>query len=132
MAADRFRVTLCRRLRLPLFFSASVCEGCGHALDQYGDHYCACMKAGRVQARAKPVERAWEQVFREAGATTHFQKLLRQTTLPTDPEDNRRIDVLAIGLQVFPGRALFCDASVRSPLHADGTPHSRAAAVDTT
>ena len=25
---------------------------------------------------------------------------------------------------------MFCDASVRSPLHADGTPHSRAAAVD--
>jgi len=64
-----------------------------------GDHYTSCMRTGRVQARARPVEKAWEKVRREAGASTHFQKLLRQKTLANFLErpafDQRRIDVLA-------------------------------------
>ena len=37
---------------------------------------------------------------------------------------------MATGLPLYGGRALFADATIRSPLHADGTPHARAAAVD--
>ena len=40
------------------------------------------------------------------------------------------MDVVATGLPLYGSRALFCDATLRSPLHADGTPHGRAAAVD--
>ena len=96
-SAARFNVTLCRRLRLPLFCTASHCEGCGQRLDPYGDHLAACMRIGRVQSRAKPPERAWAHVFREAGTTVHEQHLLRNSTLPVDPTDNRRIDVLVTG-----------------------------------
>ena len=127
---ERFRAMLCRRLRHPILLAARKCEGCGCVLDAYGDHYAACMRTGRVQVRARPVERAWLRVLREAGATTHFQKLLRETTLPTDPLDGRRIDILATGLTVMHGRPLFCDATVRSPLRADGCPHGRAADED--
>ena len=125
---ERFQVTLCRRLRLPLLLTRRRCEGCGAELDPFGDHLAACMRTGRVQARAKPVERAWARVFREAGATTHEQHLLRNTTLPVDPSDNRRIDVLVTGS--FLSRPLFCDATLRSPLKGNGEAHPRAAKDD--
>ena len=128
----RFNAILCRRLRLPLLTLSSHCEGCGKRLDCFGDHLCACMRTGRVQARAKPVELAWARVFREAGkesgATVRWQHLLRNSTLPVDPNDNRRVDVLVEGLPLYNGRPLFCDATLRSPLKGDGTPHPRAAA----
>ena len=82
-----------------------------------------------MQARAKPVELAWVKVFREAGATVHFQHLLNRTTLPVDPTDNRRIDALVTG-HGLPSRSLFCDATVRSSLNRSGDPHPRAAARD--
>ena len=125
--SERFHVTLCRRLRLPLFLLRSHCEGCGHKLDVYGDHYCACMSSGRVQARSKPPERAWARVLREAGGSVHEQHLLRNTTLDADPTDNRRIDILVTGLLLHNGRPWFCDATVRSPLERNGQPHPRAA-----
>ena len=90
------------------------------------------MRVGKVQARAKPVERAWNEVLREADASVHFQHLLRDTTqaLILDAQDTRRIDVLATGLPFCHGRPLFCDATFRSPLHADGSPHPGAADKD--
>ncbi len=86
------------------------------------------MRTGRLQARAKPVERVWARVFREAGATTHEQHLLRNTTLPVDPADNRRIDVMVTGS--FLRRPLLCDATLRSPLKGNGEPHPKAATED--
>ena len=119
---------LCRRLRLPLLMARKRCEGCGCVLDAYGDHLTACMKTGRVQARAKPVERVWARVFREGGGTTHEQHLLRNTTLPIDPADNRRIDVMVTGS--FLRRPLLCDATLRSPPKGNGEAHPRAAGED--
>ena len=46
------------------------------------------------------------------------------------PTDSRRIDALATGLPFYHGRALFCDATIRSPLARTGVPHPRSAAVD--
>ena len=77
---DRLRVILDRPIRLPMTLAQRVCEGCGRVLDRHGDHYAACMLSGRVQSRARPVERMWERVLRESGATVYFQKLLRETT----------------------------------------------------
>jgi len=89
------------------------------------------MRTGRVQARAKPLERAWERVFKEAGASVHFQHLLRASTLSgIDPGDNRCIDVLATGLPLYRGKALFCDATLRSPLKGNGCPQPRASKDD--
>ena len=108
-----------------------ACEACGAPLDDFGDHYSACMPTGRVQARAKPVERAWTQVFVEAGATVHPQKLLKEVTaFAVDQDDARRIDALVTGLPCYHGRPLFCDVTVRSPLNRNGTPHPRSAEVD--
>ena len=125
---ERFQFLLCRRLRLPLLLTRRCCDGCGAQLDSYGDHLLACMRTGRVQARAKPVERAWARVFREAGATTHEQHLLRNTTFPVDPSDQRRIDVLVTGS--FLDRPWFCDATVRSPLNCKGEPQPKAACTN--
>ena len=86
------------------------------------------MRTGRVQARAKPVERAWARVSREAGATTHEQHLLQNTTLPVDSSDYRRIDVLVTGS--FLDRPWFCDATVRSPLNGKGQPQPKAASTN--
>ncbi len=127
MQNARFRTALCRRLRLPLTLLRKRCEGCGATLDALGDHYAACMRSGRVQARAKPVERTWARVLREAGASTKEQHLLCNSTLPVDPGDNRRMDVVATGTSLYHGRVLFCDATVRSPLKGNGQPHPRAA-----
>ena len=127
----KLNVVLRRRLRLPLLLLSSRCDGCKRRLDRFGDHWCACMRSGRVQRRAKPVEVTWARVLREAGreagATVHCQHLLRHTTLPVDGEDNRRMDVVVNGLPLYHGRPLFCDATVRSPLKGDGEPHSKAA-----
>ena len=60
----RLNAVLCRRLRLPILQLSSHCEGCGKRLDRFGDHRCACMRSGRVQARAKPVELAWARAFK--------------------------------------------------------------------
>ena len=57
----------------------------------------------------------------------HCQHLLRHTTLPVHGEDNRRMGAVVNGLPLFHGRPLFCDATVRSPLKGDGTPHPKAA-----
>ena len=89
------------------------------------------MHTGRVQARARPPEKFWERVLREAGASTYFQKLLRETTLAdflNQPlTDGRRIDVLATGLPCFGARPLLCDVTVRSPLRGNGLPFPTAA-----
>ena len=89
------------------------------------------MNTGRIQARAKPVERVWVQILREAGATVHPQKLLREVTaLAFDPHDTRRIDALATGLPYYHGRPLFCDATLRCPNRRNGEPHPHCATTD--
>ena len=69
-------------------------------------------------------------MLREAGASTYFQKLLRRTTLATTSTDQRRIDVLAVGLPVYKGAPLFCDATLRSPVTAKGDPRFHSDEVD--
>jgi len=99
-------------------------------VDALGDHYSACMRTGRVQAHAKPVERAWERVLKEAGASVNFQHLVQNTMLLCDPRDWRQVDVLATGSSLFRGRAVFCDATLRPPLKGNGAPQPHAARQD--
>ena len=48
---------------------------------------------------------------------------LRDAGLPSiDPNDGRRIEVVATGLPVARGIPVAVDATLVSPLHADGTP----------
>ena len=84
---------------------------------------------GRLRRRAKPIEKAWASVFAEAGAVVSDQVLLRDTNVPFDPRDTRQLDVVAWGLRGF-GRPVCADATIRAPLHRDGTPRARAADRD--
>ena len=52
---------------------------------------------------------------------------LRDTAVPNiDPSDGRRIEVVATGLPIARGIPVAVDATLVSPLHADGTPFSGA------
>ena len=52
---------------------------------------------------------------------------LRDTTLhQIQPTDGRRLEIVATGLPLHRGAPLGCDATMVSPLHADGTPWRRA------
>ena len=43
-----------------------------------------------------------------------------------DPRDGRNIEVVVTGLPLGHGIPVVIDASIVSPLHADGTPHPKA------
>ena len=128
-----FQVALRRRLRLPLLLGARRCPGrrCGCVLDREGDHLAACSRTGLLQQRAKPLERAWTQVLREAGARTVPQPLLRDLDLALQAaDDGRRLDVVAYGLPLFGGVPICGDATLVSPLHGSGLPWRGADTAD--
>ena len=125
-----FQTALRRRLRMRLLLGPRRCPGrhCRSALDALGDHLASCSRSGLLQRRAGPLERAWRQVLREAGARVVHQELLRDMDISLhSAEDGRRIDVVAYNLAVYGGVPLCGDATMVSPLHADGTPWRGAA-----
>jgi hypothetical protein len=130
MEAEDFQVALRRRLRVPLPLGAHVCgesnhPGCRAALDAFGDHLASCNRTGLLARRAKPVERAWVRIARESGARVAPQQLLRDTNVPlANPADRRQLDLVIYGASVH-GLPLCCDATMVSPLRADGQPHPR-------
>ena len=129
----RMQVALRRRLRWPLPLCAAQCNGraCRKALDQLGDHRAACPLSGRLKRRSRPLERIWARVFREAGARVVEDVLLRNTSLPgIQGHDGRRVEILATGLPLHRGVPLAVDATLVSPLRADGRPCPRAAEAD--
>ena len=130
LGAAEFRTLVLERLQLPLPLTEARCEGCGTQLDTRGVHRAACMRTGRVQVRAKPLERAMATVCREAGATVRSRARTRDLNVFADLADERRIDVLADGLPCRGGRQLAIDVTIRAPLAADGTPKLRAATED--
>ena len=131
MTPLRFQVAIRRRLRWPLPLSTGqCCRGCRTKLDVKGDRAAACGMSGRIKLRSKPVEKTWARIFRESGASVRENVLLRDTAVPgLDPADGRKIEVVATGLPVARGVPLAIDATVISPLHADGTAWAKAARV---
>ena len=81
---SRMQVALRRRVRLPLVLAARWCDGrtCRKELDAFGDHRAACMRTGRVRRRAKPLERIWARILREAGARVQERAVLRDMGTP--------------------------------------------------
>ena len=126
MSAEVLQTCLRRRLRLPLLMQTARCPagGCRRRLDELGDHLASCSHTGTLQRRAKPVERAWQRVFREAGGRVLPQARLCDLDLrPRIPTtDGRRVDLVARGLPLFGGLPLCGDAALVSALHADGSP----------
>ena len=127
------QTALRRRLRLPLEVCDLRCSGasCRRPLDVLGDHRAACPRSGLLKRRAKPLERCWARVFREAGASVAENRYLRDTNIPTIAAgDDRRLEVVARGTPLFHGMPLGCDATLVAPLHADGRARPHAATED--
>ena len=126
LTPERFLAVLRRRLRWPLILHDSACEGCGGDVDQYGDHLSSCMRSGRVQRRAGILERAVAKICREAGARVKLNARLVDMNIAVAAADERRIEVLASGLQCCRGAQLAIDATLRCVCHRDGAARARA------
>ena len=75
-----------------------------------------------------PVEKIWARILREAGGRVREKVFLRDTSVPNiDPSDGRHIEVVATGLLVARGIPIAVDATIISPLHADGSPWPKVA-----
>ena len=107
-----FSVLLMRRLHLPLPLSSRFCRS-ERPLDCLGHHRASCSRAGVLGRRGFALESAVARVCREAGARVSADVFLQG-----------RIVVIADGLLVFHGAQLAIDATLVSPLRADGEPHS--------
>ena len=65
----------------------------------------------------------WARVLREAGGRVREKVFLRDTAVTSiDPSDGRHIEIVATGLPVAHGIPIAVDATIVSPLHADGMP----------
>ena len=100
----RFQIAIRRRLRWPVSLSLGICcRGCICQLDRLGDRAVACSTSGRLKPRAKPVEKAWARILREAGGRVCEHVALRDTAVPVDPADGRSMEVVATGFPLVPG-----------------------------
>ena len=80
--------------------------------------------------RAGPIEKTWARVLREAKARVRERVMLRDSAVPgIDPDDGRHIEVVASGLPVAHGVPVAVDATMISPLHADGTAWAKTARI---
>jgi len=81
-----------------------------------------------LATRAKPQEAMWRRVCREAGATVRKNAYLRDMLLGSVlPKDDRKLECLATGLPLWNGAQVAVEATLVSPLKADGTPRPGAA-----
>jgi len=126
--ARRFLTTLRRRAWLPLGLGEATCPGCRAPLDSYGFHLTCCMQSGRVRSRAAPLERAFFGVARElSGGRCRWQPLVRTLNLgPPGRQraqaDERQLDFAVVGSEAFGGLPICADATLVSPISADGIP----------
>ena len=82
------------------------------------------MKSGKVKLRSRVIEKLWARVLREAGGRVRENVLLRDSgILNIDPSDGRKIEIVVTGLPLAHGIPVAVDATLVSPLHANGTPH---------
>ena len=129
-APHHLRVVLQRRLRLPLPLDSRWCK-CGGLVDSLEDHRASCATVGRLIRRAGPLERVWARVCREAGARVLQHTFLRDLNLEgISDDDGRHIEVIAAGLPGVGGAQIALDATLVSPVQANGLPRPRAAFND--
>ena len=121
----RFQIAVRRRLRWPLPLSVGKCtRSCLLLLDRLGDHLCSCMKSGKVKLRSRVIEQIWARILREAGGRVRENVLLRDSGIPNiDPADGRKIEIVVTRLPIAHGIPVAVDATIVSPLHANGIPH---------
>ena len=125
-----FRVTLLRRLRLPLHLAVRSCR-CGLPLDEFGHHRAACDQAGVLSRRGWSLENVVASTCCEAGGRVSTNIFMRDLDLGhPDVADGRRLEVVVDGLPIFGGAQLAVDTTLVCALHRDGTPVGRAAETD--
>ena len=66
-------------------------------LDLLGRHRAVCPRSGRLHTRAVPMERTLARVCREAGAFVRVNAKLRDMNVEVRADDERAIEVLALG-----------------------------------
>ena len=82
--------------------------------DPLGYRRLADNRSLRLHARHRSLVTAWRQVFVEAGGHVpprNIERLLRNTHIPVARANNRRLDLVVPGLNIYQGRSLFCDAT---------------------
>jgi hypothetical protein len=91
--------------------------------DAHGHASFATNVGARMNARHTEYNAGWKQVLVEAGGhmpSRNEGRVLRNTCVPVDPLDSRRLDLVVPGLNVAQGLASFCDGTVAPPLPAAG------------
>ena len=91
--------------------------------DNHGHASLTDNRWGRFNIRHTGAVAGWRQVLVEAGASIpdrNVERMLSRTNIPVAPEDTRRLDLVALGLNVCRGLPLFCDVTVLSPISAAG------------
>ena len=130
MSPLRLTAAMRRRVRWPIPLAAGQCRGksCMGELDIRGDHAVSCPRSGLLKLRSRPLERTWARVMREGGARVRENFMLRDSgEQGIDPDDGRRIEVVATGLPLHGGVPLAIDATLVSPVNTKGEPHRGAA-----
>ena len=123
MRPEVMQTALRRRLCFPLPVGAATCpaSSCRRRLDNLGDYLVCCTRAGGVQRRTRPLERAWQCVFREVGARVVVQPFLRDLDVSVGARDGRRVDMVARGLPLYGGLLLCGDVCIVSVVRGDGS-----------
>ena len=125
-----FRTLLCRGLRLAIPLSTRICW-CGRTIDHFGHHSAACARSGVLARRGFAVESAVARTCREGGGRVATNRMIRDLDLAVpNPGDLRSIEVIVDGLGIFGGAHLAVDATMVSPVRADGLSRTGAAARD--
>ena len=91
--------------------------------DAHGHASLATNLGARMNARHTEYNAGWRQVLTEAGGHSpdrNMERMLRNTHVPVDLADTRRLDFVVPGLNVARGLPLFCDGTVVTPLSAAG------------
>ena len=122
------QVAVRRRLRWPLPLSGGqCCRSCGFTRDAKGDRAAACHLAGRLTTRARPMEKTWARVLREATARVRDRVFLSAAAVPgVGPTDGRHVEVEASGLPYGRGVPVAVNATLVSAVHANGEPFAHA------
>ena len=116
-----FQVLLLHRLWHPLPPSSRFCR-CGFLLDPLDHHWAACGGAGVLGRRAFALESATARVCREAGARVTTNAMVRDLGLvPQERVDDRRLEVVADGLPLFPGAQTCRGHDCGRAIERDGT-----------
>ena len=125
----QFCTAVRRRLRWALALAGGACRGqaCNAQCHIRGDHRASCSRSGLLKRRAKPLEKTWARVLREAGARVKERFMLRDAGIQgISNNDRRQIEVMASGLSYARGVPVAVDCALVSPLGCDRRSHSGA------